>query len=411
MRVITAFILLQFVLVGCSDKSSNTNDDDFTLVKYNAIDVSKTNSMKIYMHYMPWFESLEVNGHWGIHWTMANRNPNNIDNTGEREIASHFYPLIGPYSSIDKDVIEYHLLLMKLSGVDGILIDWYGSYDVYDYRQNLINSEALISKLGETGIQFGIVYEDYTAEKVVLQNKADSAIKAAKTDLRYMQDHYFSNDQYIKLGQIPLLLTFGPRYFQNESDWTQIFSELTTKPKFLTLMYASGKAGSNASGEFAWVNKNNLDDLDMFYNSRVPQLQNSMAAAYPGFYDYYAEGGWTSQDITWQIRYDGTSTLSATLNKAAASGLHMLQLITWNDFGEGTMFEPTLEFGYSFLETIQKFTGVTYDKPDLELVLRIYQYRKKYKDDSLSQLKLDQVFYYVVSLQMQKAKELLNTIE
>ena len=52
---------------------------------------------------------------------VNNRNPNIVDATGKRQIASHYYPKIGPYASSDPDVIEYHLLLMKYAGVDGVL--------------------------------------------------------------------------------------------------------------------------------------------------------------------------------------------------------------------------------------------------------------------------------------------------
>ena len=45
---------------------------------------------------------------------------------GRRSIASHFYPLIGAYDSGDRNVLRYHFSLMKLSGIDGIIIDWYG---------------------------------------------------------------------------------------------------------------------------------------------------------------------------------------------------------------------------------------------------------------------------------------------
>ncbi len=31
--------------------------------------------------------------------------------------------------------------------------------------------------------------------------------------------------------------------------------------------------------------------------------------------------------------------------------------MTWNDYGEGTMIEPTKEFGYGFLNTLQKREG------------------------------------------------------
>src|SRR3982751_5346275 len=78
--------------------------------------VSKTNPMPVYMHYMPWFQTPETLGGttWGWHWTMNNRNPNVIAANGQRQIASRYYPLIGPYDSSNRDVIEYHMLLLKL---------------------------------------------------------------------------------------------------------------------------------------------------------------------------------------------------------------------------------------------------------------------------------------------------------
>ena len=63
---------------------------------------------------------------WGIHWTMQYENPNIVDAMGKRQIASHYYPIIGPYDSTDPNVLEYHMLLMKYSGIDGVMIDWYG---------------------------------------------------------------------------------------------------------------------------------------------------------------------------------------------------------------------------------------------------------------------------------------------
>jgi len=410
MKRFLLLIMLMNIILCCTDKATDPPEDEFIVVNYSPADASKSNNTKVYMHYMPWFESKEINGDWGIHWTMSTQNPDIVDNDGRRQIASHFYPLIGPYSSMDKDVIEYHLLLMKLSGIDGLLIDWYGSYNVNDYMQNSVNTEAVIDMLDETGLTFGIVYEEYTAEKVANQNQASSPIEAAKADLKYMHDNYFSNQQYIQIDNTPLLLTFGPRYFQTENEWTQIFSGITPKPVFLTLWNQSGDAGSNADGEFAWVYRFNMFDLNSFYDYRVPKFQTSIGSAYHGFYAFYEEGGWGDQ-IGWTISYNENGTLSSTLERAAEAGIPLIQLVTWNDFGEGTMLEPTVEFGYTFLETIQQFTGVTYNKSELEMVFRLYHYRKEYKDDEKRQLKLDQVFYYLVSLQVSKAGELLDIIE
>ena len=120
---------------------------------------------------------------------MATRDPEVVDAGGKRQIAAHYYPLIGPYDSADRDVIEYHLLMMKLSGIDGVLIDWYGAHEVRDYGGNRRNAEALIARLArldEVGLDFAMVYEDFTAEYA-----ADTALVAAQADLRYARDQYF----------------------------------------------------------------------------------------------------------------------------------------------------------------------------------------------------------------------------
>src|ERR1700751_3986180 len=116
-----------------------------------SVAVTKTNTIKVYVHYMPWFTAPRnpgtgvtnyqlnntTSGSWGGHWSNVspnNANPNTFttvtDYTGAsvqtRNICAHYHPLIGPYDGSDPDVLEYHLLLMKLSGIDGVMIDWYG---------------------------------------------------------------------------------------------------------------------------------------------------------------------------------------------------------------------------------------------------------------------------------------------
>jgi hypothetical protein len=53
--------------------------------------------------------------------------------TGGPKPASHYRPLLGLYDSNDPDVLRCHVLLMKLAGIDGVLIDWYGTEDYLDY--------------------------------------------------------------------------------------------------------------------------------------------------------------------------------------------------------------------------------------------------------------------------------------
>lgn len=411
MKLIFWYGYIALLCTGCSAASQNSlpNHDSTTVVTYAPVAVKKTTDKKIFIHLMPWFETKATNqpaGTWGIHWTMANKNPDLANSIGRREIASHYYPLIGPYASGDSNVIEYQLLLMKLSGVDGVLIDWPGTIDLYDYPRNAANSEKIIAQLDKVGLQYAMVYEDQNVNiafnKGVIANKID----AAQKDMLYLQRNHFNKNNYEKINNKPWLLDFGPQTFMTPGEWNNIFSVLTGTPSFFTLWDASGKAGTTAAGEFAWINSDNLTSLNNFYGNNY--TGEKIASAYPGFKPYYTQGGWGGP--TFIIEPNNTGNFQTTLSLALQSNAPYIQLPTWNDYGEGTMLEPTVEFQYSLLTTLQKAIGVTMGQPELELANELYQARVKYAGNAAVQKKLDQVFYYIASLQLNKATELLNAL-
>ena len=363
--------------------------------------VTKTNPQTVYMHYMPWFETPATNnGKWGLHWTMANQNPNIIDPaTGQRQIASHYYPLIGPYASSDPDVIEYHLLLLKYAGVDGVLVDYYGQGG-NDLPLLLRNTNALVPRTADVGLSFGVVFEDQFA----------STLTAATANMKYVGDNYFSRPNYAQAAGKPLVLTFGPQKYQTAAAWTQILGALPTPPTFLTLWYQSQQVGSNAAGEFSWVYSDSTRGIANFNVARAPKLGYAGGSAFPGFNTFYAQGGWSGP--TWKISRQNTSgpMLSQTLALAgqSQSRLGFVQLVTMNDFGEGTQLEPTKEFGFADLVRVQQFTGVPYTETELRLVYQLYLLRKQYAGNPSAQATLDQAFQALVKLDVPTATTLLN---
>lgn len=407
MKLKLNLLLFLFIIVtGCSDDNGSDDNGKFTVQTYKPADVTKTNNMSIYAHYMPWFETPETtdNGTWGYHWTMNKMNPDKIDTNGKREIAAHFYPLIGPYASSDSDVLEYHLLLMKYAGIDGILIDWYGTRNLYDYPANKRNTEAVVDMLDKIGLKFAIVYEDQTLNN---EMGAYEKVPQAKNDMRYLETNFFNRDNYIKINDRSLIMCFGPQAIDNAADWTSVFSVLKSKPVFLPLQYFSGKANNashtNAQGEFMWVGS----DSDMIAKyEHIKQFDWWMGGALPGFKDYYKEGG--EYPI---YEHENGARLERDLQLAKKNNADFLQLITWNDFGEGTMIEPTLEFGYKFLTSIQRFAGVSYSETTLADVYEYYNLKKGTGNDELTRKKLLQIHYYLVSLQADKAKELMNELK
>lgn len=383
--------------------------------------VTKTNTQKVYMHYMPWFETPATLGgtNWGYHWKFNNRNPNTVDANGRRDIASHYYPLIGPYASSDADVIEYHLLLMKLSGVDGVLIDWYGQQGANgDVGSLLTNSNALVDKVDDVGLQFGVVLEDRFSTKKV-NNVTVADIDKAKANVAYLKNNYFNKPDYIRLGagNDPLMGVFGPITFQTSSQWTDILAQAGEDVNFVTLWYEKNDAGANADGEYAWIyqdaQRTHLQHQSDFLNSRAPALGTAGAVAYPGFNDFYQEGG-TSTNIGFEIPHNDGQTLAQVLaldgtptNKARVD---FLQLATFNDFGEGTMFEPTVETRFDYLEQIQQYTGVPYDRDDLEMVFRLYRLRKEFAGDPAKQALLTDASAKMAALELTDAKTLLDSV-
>lgn len=404
------FGLLLFVASSCRKEDPPLADTEKKGIRVlEPMAVEKTNPMKIYAHYMPWFETPATNnGTWGMHWTMATCNPEVTGTDGKRQIASRFYPLIGPYASGDEHLAEYHLLLMKYAGIDGVIIDWYGSFDFNDYDENRRNTEALIALTGKTGMEFSVMYEDRTSNEVVGAGLSDSKIEAAKADMLYIQNKYFNNPSYTHIQAAPLLTVFGPVTIQSAAEWSDIFSVLQQTPLFLTLWGESGDAGLNASGEFAWVWVDNTT-LSNFYTSGMSGLDVAMGSAYPGFVDYYEEGGWGSS-LGWTIEHNNGATFDQTLTLAQNASLDYLQLATWNDFGEGTMIEPTEEFGYTYLEKLQNFSGAPYTAHELENITRLYTLRKLAEGNTADNDSLTQAFYYFVNLQPEKAIELIGQV-
>ena len=70
-----------------------------------------------------------------------------------------------------------------------------------------------------------------------------------------------------------------------------------------------------------------------------------------------------------------------TLQTALRQHADVVQLITWNDYGEGTNIEPTEEFGYQYLEMVQDARrsmpggDFRFTTEDLRLPLKLFQAR------------------------------------
>lgn len=379
----------------------------------SGMDVAKDNPKKVYMHYMPWFQSKDYDGYWGQHWTMTNKNPDIIDSNGKREIASYFYPVIGPYSSSDPDLHEYHFLMMKLAGIDGVIFDWYGSKDLYDYENIKSATESFIDMMEDLDFDFSIMYEDRVAQQAYEQGLSSSTIEAAQEDFAYINDTYFTSPNYIKYNDKNLLFVFGPHHINTQQEWDTIFDILPTnnRPNFLTLWAANNRVGQNATGEFLWVDKDHLLAHEHYYNHYNTENLTVVGSSYPGFKSFYVEGGWSEGVNLWSIDHNEGQTFAETLNYTHHEIADFIQLITWNDFGEGTMIEPTEEYGFMYLQLLQQYTGVEYTTDDLNVALDLYLARKAFKNNSTAQFYLDRTYKHIKRQNLKRADKIIKAVK
>jgi hypothetical protein len=374
-------------------------------------------------HYMPWYRTPKTGGAWGWHWTMNHFDPERIDSEGRREIASNFYPVTGPYDSTDPVLLEYQTLLMKLSGIDGVLVDWYGPDDFNDYASIHEAAIALFDACRRAGLQFAVVYEDQTVKHMVEAGRLEpqDAIGHGRSVMRFLEEEWFGDASYFKRDGRPLLLTFGPQYYTAASDWEALFSELAIRPLFFTL---DNRLAPAAEGAFPWppmwktssdgiLTWRALDDYLTAFYRESDAWPYRIGGAFPGFDDVYAEAG-TGGGYGFLDSRNG-DTFRSTLETAVSNHQDVIQIITWNDYGEGTMVEPTRETGLRYLEEIRRQRAALDASfqtraGDLDLPLRVWNLRRELKGDPAVMRALDDVAGCVFSDASARAGAMMDSL-
>ena len=373
-------------------------------------------------HYMPWFQSKAVSGSWGWHWTMNNRIPSQQQDGSWRNLASHFTPMIGPYDSSDTAVLEYQVSLMKLSGIDGVIVDWYGNEDSVDYGMIHSSTLKLFDAIQKAGLKFAICYEDQSMKHMIENTHflARQAIPQGQKVMDFLEKTWFGQDAYLNVKGQPVLFTFGPQFYTNSSDWKTLFSQLHAQPLLVTL---DNHNVTGMGGSFPWppmwasqsgtlTQGAAITYLDGFY-AKAKSWNVIVGAAFPGFHDYYKEAG-VGPSYGFLDANNG-ETFRATLQNALDHQPEIIQLITWNDYGEGTNIEPTVEYGDQYLEMVQQARRMTsmdsfgFRAKDLDLPLRLYTLRKQYAKDSAVNSRLDQAAAAIAAGDLKSTEKILNS--
>lgn len=140
-----------------------------------------------------------------------------------------------------------------------------------------------------------------------------------------------------------------------------------------------------------------------------------ISSAFPRFHDIYQRAGVRNY---WGYLGDRNGeTLRESLTRALTNNCSLVQIVTWNDYGEGTAIEPTKEYGFRDLCLIQDLCR---QKPDLKhrlltndlaSVFQFYNLRRDSATNAALALALDQIFTNIVSGREASALSQLRKLE
>ena len=320
----------------------------FAILGLNSISVAEERRPLILAHYMPWYTAKPSSDRWGWHWTMDHFDPEQqVD--GKREIAAKFYPLIAPYDSGDVHVLEYHLLTMKMAGIDGVIVDWYGLTDYRDYAILHRNTTRLLQQCERLKMKFVVCYEDQTIPALVNGQRIKESDRVAHvvSEINWLHKNWFQSPSYVRFDETPVMLSFGHAGL-SDAEWTRALRELDSP----ILYYSHGYRREGAAGGVSWP----VPQQGVAYNDRfladARKWPDAIPVAFPRFMDVYGDAG--VGDGFPILPDENGETFRQTLAKAIKPKTRMIQIATWNDWGEGTQIEPSREFGYRDLTRIQE---------------------------------------------------------
>lgn len=371
-------------------------------------DAEDATTPMILAHYMPWFTIEQTDDaskpKYGFHWTMNHVEPSVVVDD-RHAIAAHHYPIIGPYDSGDLRVIEYHLLTMKAAGIDGVIVDWYGLTNFRDYARLNRNTTRVLQQCERLGMKFVICYEDQTVPALVEggQLNSDQRVQHVVDELTWLSKYWFKSPAYVRQNDEPVLLSFGFGGLKNE-EWTAAMTQL----KFPVRYFSQHIRREGAVGAFNWPSpKNGIEAVDNFI-TRAEDWPQAIPVVYPRFEDYYAQA--KLHDGFGKIDDRNGRTFRATFAKATKLSPSIIQIATWNDWGEGTQIEPSTEFGYRDLEYLQSQTNQhgRVSPDDIRLAHDLYRERAQSEDSELADTALNDIATSLSQSNYAKAKILLN---
>jgi PKD repeat protein len=248
------------------------------------------------------------------------------------------------YVSNDPAQVQKQVDDMVSRGLDGAVIDWYGRGTLNSHFVSYDQASQQLMRQAEQHAGFNFAVMD---DAVSLQPCAATAgcdvTQTLIDDLNYANATYQSSQAYLHWNGRPVLYFFGHESLN--IDWNRVRAGAAGNPVFI-FRNASGFTRPQSDGGFSWIEPTvtGTTYLDGFYTTAQSLINEYVTGSgYKGFDDSIA--AWTQHRV--MAQQCGQTWLSSIAEAgkyySASNQLLGIQLVTWNDYEEGSEFETGID--------------------------------------------------------------------
>ena len=273
-------------------------------------------------------------------------------------VYAHYMPWFGnPYSNHLRGVIGYDESEMatvrgqrddaKSRGIAGFIVDWYGNNDSQSHTwMNRVTANVKRAAEEDATFTFAVM-EDINAYTQVDGRRIANQTEKMEDDIAFANSNYFGSSHYIRDEGRPVLFFFNSGADKVDWDDVKAFASTHGNPKFVFYTphkIHEGFAHAASDGAYAWLSTDDPDFerdylRDYYHDAATHKNLYSMGSMMKGFNSSAA--GWGRN------RYIGqqcgetwvNSGRTAANNYSPEHPLARIQVVTWNDYEEGTEIE------------------------------------------------------------------------
>jgi len=324
---------------------------------------------KVMAFYYPWYGNpAGPSGQW-YHWVNA---------TQDSIASATDYPLFGAYDSQDQAIITAQILMAREAGIDGFISSWWGIGTFEDHSLSV-----LLSVAQQMNFTVSVYYEtvrNLTATDMV-------------NELTYIVRQYGSNPAFLKEDGRPVIFVYDVNaYGRNATFWLDVRERLESNVGKVYLI--GGDGGPN------WLSYLNVFDGFHSYVKLSPMLMNgtynyfttNMDLGLPGlswnealnlisletplpveqkalFFTVIPGMNRTGAYLTGEgplivVSRQNGKTYAQYWGNAISSNATGVLITSWNEWHEGTELEPSLQYGFSYLQLTRYWVHKYTQKPE-----------------------------------------------